>query len=214
MKVKEQFDQKLLVEGNDDQHVIWALCQRFRLPHNFDVIDTGGIDELFEQVPIRIRQTNTKTVGIIIDADTDLAARWRQLKAKFDLDISGLPNDFPPNGLIHQEENNTKIGVWIMPDNNLNGMLEDFIRFLVPEDDGLFPEVQKHIQHIENQSLHQYKPIHHSKALIHAWLALQEDPGTPMGLAITKRYLTTDAEKCADLIQWLNDLFNSSTVST
>jgi len=209
MKVKERFDQKLLVEGNDDQHVIWSLCQRFDLPYNFDVIDTEGINELFEQVSTRVAQSDTKTVGIIIDADADLAIRWRQLKAKLDLDISGLPEEFPQSGLIHQEENDTKIGVWIMPDNNLNGMLEDFISFLVPKDDDLFPEVQKHIQHIENQDLHHYKTIHQSKALIHAWLALQEDPGTPMGLAITKRYLSTDAVKCANLIQWLNDLFNS-----
>jgi len=209
MKPKKLFKQQLLVEGNDDQHVIWALCQKFRIPQTFDVIDCKGIDKLYRQIEGRILSSDTETLGIIIDADMDLTTRWRQLKAKFDLDISGLPEDFPPNGLIHQEENNTKIGVWIMPDNNLNGMLEDFIRFLVPENDGLFPEVQKHIQHIENQGLHQYKPIHQSKALIHAWLALQEDPGTPMGLAITKRYLTTDAAKCADLIQWLNDLFNS-----
>jgi len=197
MKPKKPFKQLLLVEGNDDQHVIWALCEKFKIRETFKVIDCKGIDNLYGQIEGRIASPNTETLGIIIDADTNLAARWQQLKAKLEQDISGLPDDFPPNGLIHQEENNTKIGVWIMPDNNLNGMLEDFISFLVPEDDDLFAEVQKHIQHIENQDLHHYKPIHQSKALIHAWLALQEDPGTPMGLAITKRYLSTDAAKCA-----------------
>ena len=42
MKIKEKYTQKLLVEGNDDQHVIWALCEKFNIPEVFDVIDCGG----------------------------------------------------------------------------------------------------------------------------------------------------------------------------
>lgn len=41
------------------------------------------------------------------------------------------------------------------------------------------------------------------------WKVLEkEDPGTPMGLAITKRYLTTDSELCQQFVDWLNRLFN------
>ncbi len=29
MKIKEKFNKELVVEGNDDQHVIWALCGIF-----------------------------------------------------------------------------------------------------------------------------------------------------------------------------------------
>lgn len=29
---REKFNKKLLVEGNDDQHVVWALCKKFDLP--------------------------------------------------------------------------------------------------------------------------------------------------------------------------------------
>ena len=43
MKVKEKFLKKLLVEGNDDQHVIWALCEKYKIPETFDVIACGGI---------------------------------------------------------------------------------------------------------------------------------------------------------------------------
>ena len=106
MRPQEPFKQQLLVEGNDDQHVIWALCQKFRISQTFEVIDCKGIDKLYRQIEGRIPSPNTETLGIIIDADMDLAVRWRQVKAKLDLDISGLPDDFPPNGLIHQEENN------------------------------------------------------------------------------------------------------------
>jgi hypothetical protein len=49
--------------------------------------------------------------------------------------------------------------------------------------------------------------------LIHSWLAVQETPGTPMGLAITKRYLNTDDENCQVFIDWLKRLFNQKTPS-
>ena len=44
---KERFKKKLLVEGNDDQHVIWALCEKYSVKESFDVVDCSGIDSLF-----------------------------------------------------------------------------------------------------------------------------------------------------------------------
>ena len=52
MRIKEKFNKKLLVEGNDDQHVIWALCAQFKIIETFDVIDCEGIDKLLEQIPV------------------------------------------------------------------------------------------------------------------------------------------------------------------
>jgi hypothetical protein len=43
MSKKEKFPQELLVEGNDDLHVLWALCENFKLVENFEIIDTKGI---------------------------------------------------------------------------------------------------------------------------------------------------------------------------
>ena len=60
---------------------------------------------------------------------------------------------------------------------------------------------------IEEKKLNKYKPIHRAKTFIHSYLAVQEDPGTPMGLAITKRYLTTDEKNCLNLINWLKKTF-------
>ena len=72
-------NQILLVEGNDDLHVISALCVKFNIPQNFKIIDTKGIDKLLGQVPVRMKQTGIKTIGIIIDADVNLAGRWQQV---------------------------------------------------------------------------------------------------------------------------------------
>lgn len=45
--------------------------------------------------------------------------------------------------------------------------------------------------------------------LEHSWLAIQEDPGTPMGLSITKRYLSAEREVCQILVKWLKELFSA-----
>lgn len=119
-----------------------------------------------------------------------------------------MPDDLPSKGLILTNTESKRIGVWIMPNNNLNGMLEDFISFLVPKDDKLLPIVNATLQNLEDKKLNKYSITHKSKAAIHSWLSWQEDPGTPMGLGITKRYLTTDEETCLQLTNWLTALFN------
>lgn len=118
-----------------------------------------------------------------------------------------IPDELPSEGLILSNKNGIKVGAWLMPNNNLNGMLEDFISFLVPQDDKLLPIVNTTLDEIETRKLNKYSLIHKSKAKIHTWLAWQEDPGTPMGQSITKKYLTTDEENCLRLIEWLQTLF-------
>lgn len=205
---KEKFSKKLLVEGNDDQHVVWALCKKFDMPETFDVIDCEGIDKLNEQIPVRLKQSGIDTLGIIIDADREIKNRWASLKGSLSAQGFKVPDDLPSTGLILTNSNNLKAGVWIMPNNNLNGMIEDFISFLVPKDDKLLPIVRATLDDIEKQNLNKYPSFHKSKAVIHSWLSWQEDPGTPMGLGITKRYLTTDNATCSLLMKWLVELFN------
>jgi hypothetical protein len=208
MSANEEFSSQLLVEGNDDQHVIWALCVKFNLRQNFEVIDCKGIEKLYEQIPVRFKQSGINTIGIIVDADTNLQSRWTSLKGLLTKQGFTMPEELPAEGLILSNADNKRIGVWIMPNNNLNGMLEDFISFLVPKDDKLLPIVNATLQNLEDQKLNKYSITHKSKAAIHSWLSWQEDPGTPMGLGITKRYLTTNEETCLQLTNWLTALFN------
>ena len=212
MSTNEKFSSQLLVEGNDDQHVIWALCKKFNLKENFSVIDCGGINQLYEQIPVRFKQSGINTIGIIVDADTDLKGRWTSLKTLLTAQGFSTPDQLPAKGLIVTNSDNKTIGVWIMPNNNLNGMLEDFISFLVPKDDKLLPIVNTTLQSIEDQNLNKYSLKHKAKAAIHSWLSWQEDPGTPMGLGITKRYLTIDEEICSQLVDWLTILFKCEAV--
>lgn len=196
----------LLVEGNDDLHVILALCQKFKLPQNFEVIDCKGIDNLIEQIPVRLK-TDIETIGIIIDADLNINNRWDALRTILRNENFEIADNLPVEGLIIDNLQSIKIGVWIMPNNKTNGMLEDFISFLIPEGDDLLPKVDLSLENIENENLNRYSLIHRSKARVNTWLAWQEVPGIPMGLSITKRYLTTDEANCNLFINWLKTLF-------
>lgn len=205
MRKKERFNKKLLVEGNDDLHVVCALCEKHTVPETFDVIDCKGIRNVIDEMLFRLK-LRVETIGIMIDADTDINVRWQSIRDILKKQGFEVPADLPKTGLIAEKEYQ-KVGVWIMPDNNTAGMLEDFLAFLVPDNDPLLPIARSTLNQIETQQLNKYISSHQSKALIHTWLAWQEDPGTPMGQSITKKYLSTDQATCNIFIQWLTDLF-------
>ncbi len=209
--------QELLVEGNDDRHLILSIYAKFNVAQTFEIKDLKGIDEILKGLPVRLKGSGKiQTIGVVVDADLDVDVRWLQLR-KILID-SGLyenvPVECPREGLIMNPLNDDSIrfGLWIMPDNRGRGMLEDFAALLIPENDNLLPVVDNVLCDIETKGLNKYKSCHHSKARIHTWLAWQENPGTPMGLAVTKKYLTTTSPLCQAFVDWLNNLFNVDNV--
>jgi len=73
----------LLVEGTDDEHVLKHLCGNRGIPRLDDVKSHGGVDQLLESFPVRLKASDDgDIVGIVIDADTDLAARWQSLRGR------------------------------------------------------------------------------------------------------------------------------------
>jgi hypothetical protein len=93
-----------------------------------------------------------------------------------------------------------------MPNNQLPGMLEDFVSFLVPVGDPLWPDAVTYVDLVRSKGA-RFVEQHRSKARIHAWLAVQQEPGKPMGQAITARYLNASAESVEPLLAWLERLF-------
>lgn len=202
-----------MVEGNDDFHVICALCQKFNVPETFDIIDSKGINSLLDTLPVSLKgPAETKAIGIVIDADTDIAARW--IAVRNTLIASGMYGDIPltcpAEGIVLEPTlpDDIRFGAWLMPDNSSDGMLESFITSLIPGDDKLLETVDKTLAEIESGKLARYSTAHHEKARIHTWLAWQKSPGIPMGQAITKHYLSTEPAICGSFVDWLNRLFN------
>lgn len=95
-----------------------------------------------------------------------------------------------------------------MPDNQSPGDLEQFVRFLIPDTDELAPYADGVLKQIETDGRNLYRH-RHSKAFIHTWLAWQENPGMPMGTAITTKALSAESPIVLHFVRWLNQLFNS-----
>ncbi len=196
----------LLVEGKDDLFVVSNLLEENRVPQVFSIKELGGIDPLLEDLPTRLKAQNEERLGVLIDADESLESRWRSVKNI--LTTAGyktVPEAPDAAGTILREEDLPIFGAWLMPDNRASGMLEDFMRYLVPADDTLWKRAEACIASIPEDE--KRFGVHRTKAQLHTWLAWQEEPGSPMGLAITKRYLDPNTVEARAFIQWLERLF-------
>ncbi len=198
----------LVVEGPDDKHVILALVTRHDFKPEFKVQDEGGYGTLFERLSPRLKPgSDLERFGIVVDADADIVSRWQSLKGVLGrAGYADLPDHPDPAGTVVNHETLPRLGVWIMPDNVLPGMLEDYMAFLVPADDALMERARRCLDTIPAED-RRFAEIHRPKALIHTWLSWQEDPGTPLGQAITKRYFDSEARHASAFIAWLSRLF-------
>lgn len=210
--VKKTFENTLLVEGINDQHVIWALCGRLEIKENFEVNACNSVEQVLDAFEVKLKSTNTsKRLGIVIDADVDLTLRWESIRnILVKTGIYDVPSELPKEGLIvfPSNEDSLVVGVWVMPDNSLNGMLEDFLAQMAPQSDKLLDKTDQILDELELEKIQKYRSVHKAKARIHTWLAWQEDPGTPMGQAITKHYLSTENKLCCSFVNWLRELFS------
>ena len=212
MKKNKPF--RLLVEGINGLHVVCNLANRLSLLETFEVEDIGSYQQILKVLPVLLKGTNNlQRLGIVVDADENLKGHWEAIRhILLDSQLySSVPEELPKEGLVVYPDDPAYIifGLWIMPDNNLNGMLEDFVTFMIPEkdDDVLLRKTDDVLKELEENHWNKYKSVHHAKARIHTWLSWQDEPGTPMGTAITKQTLSTDGELCQKFIAWLNNLF-------
>lgn len=205
----------LLVEGVDDEHVMKHICGHHGIPHLDEIKEHGGAPNLLESVPVRIKASEEgDIVGIVIDADTDTDARWRSIRDHITrMGYENAPQAPIPDGTIIDPPARAllpRLGVWIMPDNRTDGILENFLRFLVPQPSVLLDHVEKSVSDIPDGE-QRFEAKDRPKAIIHTWLAWQREPGKPFGTAITARFLDPSVAEARALASWLRRLFYPDT---
>ena len=206
----------LLVEGVDDEHVMKHICGNHGIPDLDEIRQHGGAPKLLESIPVRIKASEEgDVVGVIIDADTDMHSCWRSIRGRIvEIGYRHVPDQPAPDGTILDPPEGTllpRFGVWIMPDNRTDGILEDFLRFLVPQPNVLFDHVNDSVAAIPGGERRFRQPEDEPKAIIHTWLAWQRDPGKPFGTAITARFLDPNVAEALVLVLWLRRLFFPGT---
>ena len=127
----------LLVEGNDDCHVVLALAMYHELPENFGLYECEGYPNILMQAnALMLAADRPHTMGIVLDADTPgVAERWQAVKnklAKHGYDFPAIPAK--EGTVIEGLDHFPRLGVWLMPNNEDSGYLEDFLLFLADED--------------------------------------------------------------------------------
>ena len=198
----------LLVEGNDDLHVVANVCKVQGLPEKaFWIEDKQGYETLIAELATELDASELACLGILVDADIDAARRWAALRNRLiALGYDHAPQDPYPEGIVLAKEGKPNVGVWMMPDNTLPGMLEDFVAYLVPNDNSLWVRAQACVRQIPPDE-RPFSEHHLSKVHIHTWLAWQEEPGKPMGQAITATYLKPGAPQVTLFVEWMRRLF-------
>lgn len=197
---------KLLVEGKDDEIVLKKLIDHHfskDISTKISIQNFGGIDDLLTSIPVQLKASDIKSLGIVVDADTSLEARWQSIKDRLlHAGYSNVPNAPHSSGTILFGDMLPNVGIWVMPNNRLQGSLEDFVSFLVPQDDDLWLYA---IECLSKITVKDY-----SKSLIHTWLAWQDQPGKPFGQAITMKYLDPDADYSVCLSRWIKTMLEAS----
>ena len=173
----------LLVEGPNDKGAIEGLMQKHHVARNFEFVVATGIDNLLQKLDSYLKSSAYGVIGVVVDADKDVDARWQQLRDRLMKTGKYSCKKMPlaDGGMIieaDEPEQDAKVGIWIMPDNKYKGTLENFLLGMVPEDDELLVEVENELVRLETNNVKRYRDIDRNKAKVHTFLAWEENPGT------------------------------------
>ena len=206
----------LLVEGNEDQHVMRNLFDVRRISGIYVLrpgdqpdherpgrvipgggtggSEGGGDRKLLDSIPARLDTSGLERLAVVIDADYEengkgVTSRWDAIcKQLADEGYDNLPTSPEANGTVFdlpavRGRKPIRFGVWIMPNNQSKGMLEDFVGDMISSNDEALSLVNPFLKSIPDTDW-RFKEIHRAKARVHSWLAIGEKPGRAMGQAI------------------------------
>ena len=209
MATEEPASNLLMVEGPDDKHVVQHLRVKLAPELSFHPLVSEGYTNLLKAVFSEVRSSGRLALGILMDANDDISARWQAVGArlrKADVTVPEAPS--PEGTIITGQPDLPRVGIWLMPDNKQNGELENFVARLVPKGDPVWPLAVRFVDGIphEHREFPSQKEV---RAKLHAWLATQRRPG-PMGTAIGAGSLNATAPVAIQLVDWLKRLFGPS----
>ncbi len=176
----------LLVEGKDEVSVFERLIDQLCI-NDIQTIDVGGKDQFQRRFPalmVRPGFTQVEQIGLIRDADDSFADAFDSLCGV--LMAAGYPTP-SANGLFSSGK--PAIGVFVLPNNQTNGVLEDLLVDSVDQTDAFncVDSFSDCISELEN------RPKNLSKSKAQAYLAAMPDECRSVGVAAQKGYWNFDA---------------------
>lgn len=207
---------RLLVEGDEDKRVIPELIEANGIPWGerrreaiVDIKSYDGIENLLDRkvIATELKASGLVALGILADANDDAAKRWRRLRQACLPSVPDMPEELPEEGLVYVCESGIKLGVWIMPDNRMRGMLETFLALLVPAELKPVWEWTEALCDEAHRKGARFRTPHRDKARIHAWLAFQDPPGRPLHNAVIEKVLDPTSPNAEPFVGWFRRLY-------
>lgn len=201
-----------IVEGGDEEHFFRHLFALIEIDVPI-IVDKKGAPSLIETIRAELSSAGREVIGFVLDANNDMPTRWQEISDEFSKEGINLPASPDVDGTIVNCQNYTsnvslnKIGLWLMPDNNSSGELENFIVTMIPDTDREWIKAQNYINDIlEGNGKFSQNKI--SKAMISAWLATRKFPGL-IGKALQAGDLEINGDLCQKLIFWIHQMYSS-----
>jgi len=187
-------------------HVPWP-----QLPYDAPVrIEVGkSADEILDRdyLNLLLKSSDIDCLGIMLDADTKPRSRYQRIRNECLAYFPSLPDDISTNGVVAEDGEGKRFGVWVMPDNTSDGGLETFLRRMVPsEAEPLWRHAGESFESAKGIGA-ACRECHYAKAQLYTWLAWQDPPGQHPGIALTKKMLDPLAVSATPFVNWFKTLY-------
>lgn len=82
-----------------------------------------GRENLLASLDVELKRRAETRLGMVVDADTEIAARWQSLRQKvLHAGYSSVPLHPDSAGTILHQQGRPTVGIWLMPDNITPGI--------------------------------------------------------------------------------------------
>ena len=210
----------LLVEGEADKSFFKEICKILGLHASVKVAppkDVGGSQNnkegVFNHLPILLNQLGDATVtrlAVVVDADSAAhGGGYQHTINKVAKIVQSYGFTLASNsvgGVLFQHDDGlADFGLWVMPNNCDEGMLEDWIKDCVhPDENNLFAHAEAVVDTLPQTK---FKPIHISKAEVATWLAWQKQPGHGLYRVVEDQLIDANSTLFQELGNWLNHIY-------
>ena len=222
MSARHNNPRLLIVEGYDDLRSVVGLMEhhvdwpngRENAPVHIEIGES--VEKILKQAYLtaQLKTSNLEAIGIMLDADLEQGSRYQQIRTVYLKDFPDLPALMPKEGLIAENKDGVRLGLWIMPDNFSPGIFETFLEHLVPSN----------AQPIWNHSVEavskartlgaEWKDVQRPKANLYTFLAWQDPPGQSPGISLSRKILDPHCPLAQVFATWFKSLYKLTSTTT
>ncbi|MFO0762466.1 MAG: DUF3226 domain-containing protein [Byssovorax sp.] len=167
------------------------------LPTLLSQLDDGSLDRL----------------GLVVDADyhaehgLGFAATLAKIREQLVAHGFATEKRLATGGFLFEHPDGLPaVGAWIMPDNQHDGMLEDFIKASIADEQQR--NLHTHASEVVGKLREPlFKPIHRSKADVSTWLSWQKMPGAGVEGTVGSKLIDLASPLCTAFSAWLETVF-------